>query len=211
MPRPSPLARGEHGRTRAIAEEHRGAAVLPVGDGGELLGTEDEDVLVRLPEAMSPSATPAANTKPGHAAPMSNAAARWAPMNAWRSQAVRGHAAIGRGGGEDDGVEFLGAHAGARQRHAAGLGGEFGERLVGARHAALADAGALDDPLVGGVERLLRSALVTTRPGRRCRGPGRPRSGVRLIRCGRRWPQTRPRCAGSGRPGPTAPPREWRS
>ena len=46
------------------------------------------------------------------------------------------------------------ADAGARQRHAAASAREVGERLVRARDVALADAGALDDPLVGGVERL---------------------------------------------------------
>ena len=129
---------------------------------------------------------------------MSNAAARLAPSSACRSHAVRGHAAVGRGGGDDDGVEVLGAHAGARQRHAAGLGGELGERLVGARHPALADAGALDDPLVGGVERLLRSSLVTIPSGTATPRPRKAAIGARLMRCARRWPRTRRRCAGSG-------------
>ena len=63
-----------------------------------------------------------------------------------------GHGAVGRGGGEDEGVDRRRVDARHLERLAARLDREADG---GAADVALVDAGALDDPLVDGVDRLL--------------------------------------------------------
>ena len=59
---------------------------------------------------------------------------------------------VGAGGGEHDGVDLGGGDAGALSALLAGLAAQHGDGLLGRGDPALPDAGALDDPLVGGVE-----------------------------------------------------------
>ena len=64
----------------------------------------------------------------------------------------RGKPAIGADGAQDDRVDLLGGDAGLGHRAARRGVAETGERLPRPGDAALPDAGALHDPLVGGVE-----------------------------------------------------------
>jgi hypothetical protein len=61
---------------------------------------------------------------------------------------------VGRGRGDDDQVDVGGGLAGVGQGASRGLDGQVAGRLVVARLVALADAGALLDPLVAGVDDL---------------------------------------------------------
>ena len=67
----------------------------------------------------------------------------------------RGEEVVRGGGGHDDDVDVLRGHPGAREHVAAGRRGQVAGRLLGRRQAPLADAGARDDPLVGGVHQAL--------------------------------------------------------
>ena len=55
-------------------------------------------------------------------------------------------------GADDDQLDLIGPQAGLRNRLARGLGGEVGGRDAGVDDVPLADAGALQDPLVGGLD-----------------------------------------------------------
>ena len=63
--------------------------------------------------------------------------------------------AVRRDRGADDQVDVVGAEAGGLQRHARGGGAQAGGALVVGGDAALADAGAVDDPLVRGLDHAL--------------------------------------------------------
>ena len=62
---------------------------------------------------------------------------------------------LGRRGGDDEQVDRVGGEPGVLDRGGAGLDGEGRGRLTVVGDAALADAGALDDPLVARVDALL--------------------------------------------------------
>ena len=82
---------------------------------------------------------------------------------------------LGRRGGDDEEVDGVGREPGVLDRGGAGLDREARGRLAGAGDAAFADAGALDDPLVAGVDAPLEvgvgESLLGERrcPSRRCR------------------------------------------
>ena len=145
---------------------------------------------VRLwPDAISPSATVSAYTNPGQAALTSNAAALLAPSRAWRSQAVDGSSRSGLAVPEDDAVELGGGDAGALHRQLAGLPAQHRDALLRPGDPSLPDPGALDDPLVGGVEHL-GEIVVGDAPAaarRRRRSPSRRR--VEGSCLGRGFPQ----------------------
>lgn len=61
---------------------------------------------------------------------------------------------IGRGGRDDDQIDLGGVHAGVSERSLCRLQGQHRGRLVIGRDMALADAGALHDPLIGRVDAL---------------------------------------------------------
>ena len=94
-----------------------------------------------------------AKTNPGQAAEMSNAAALSAPSRAWRSQAVEGSSRSGVAVARTIASRSCGGEPGPVQRLHAGLAAQHGDRLIRPGDVALPDAGALDDPLVRGIER----------------------------------------------------------
>ena len=70
---------------------------------------------------------------------------------------LHGHGAgrkgiIGRRGGEHDQVDRLRIEVGMGKRRARRMGGHVRRQLAGGGDAPLVNAGALDDPLVGGVD-----------------------------------------------------------
>ena len=104
---------------------------------------------------------------------MSNAAARDAPSSACRSTAVDGQQAIGRRGAEDDQVELAGCTP-ARSIAIRDAAADIDRlRLVRPGDVPLADAGALDDPLVVRVDAHRRELVILEhafgRTPRRCR------------------------------------------
>ncbi len=59
---------------------------------------------------------------------------------------------VGRRGGEHDQVDVGGIEARVGERRARGVQADVGRELAGRRYVALADAGALHDPLVGSID-----------------------------------------------------------
>src|SRR5690606_25919534 len=91
----------------------------------------------------------------------------------------RGERHLGRGGGHHHDVEVGGGEAGPGQRVAGGRDGQGAGRLGGARPPALVDAGALEDPVVRGVE--VGGEVVVGDPplGQRGPQPGDPHAAGR--------------------------------
>ena len=106
--------------------------------------------------AMRPWATTSAYVKPEQAALMSNAPQR-RPSSAATVADVAGTVRSGVVVARIDGVDRRRVEAGHAERQAAGLGRQPGRR---AADVALADAGALDDPLVVRVEAHVGEVLV---------------------------------------------------
>jgi hypothetical protein len=131
----------------AVGEEDGGAAVVPVGDAARVSAPMSR--MRDRPMAMSAVGGDEPYTKPEQAALRSKAPHRQPEL------VLDGEAVAGTGPGrgvvvaQDQQVDSAGSTP-ARSRAAPGLDGEAGG---GAADAALADAGALDDPLVAGVER----------------------------------------------------------
>src|SRR5215210_249806 len=145
------LAAGHHDGAGAVAEQRRGAAVVVVGDARQRLGAAHE----------RDAGTAALDLRGGLVERVDEAGARGVDVD--RAGAlgaeglghVRRHAgrqAVGRDGGDDDQVDLGGGAAGVLEGACARAGGEVGQQLALGEDAALADAGAAHDPLVGGVE-----------------------------------------------------------
>ena len=161
----------EHRRAGAVAEQHAGRAILPVDDGAQLLGADDQR---GLGVARSPSALrrrSGRRASPSTRRETSNAAARVAPSAACRSTAVDGSRRSGVAVPStmtSSSPACTPARSIAMRAAVAAI-----EQLVslGRGDVALVDAGALDDPLVGRVEadrrELVRSCMTrrgTPRP-----------------------------------------------
>ena len=108
---------------------------------------------LKVPARSSASAVASAKTKPEHTACTSNAAPCVMPSPACTDTALAGNVLSGVAVASTirsiDGASMRGVKRGARR-----VDGELGRGLARRRDVALADAGALDDPLVGGVDHL---------------------------------------------------------
>ena len=147
------LAARDDDRAGAVAEEHRGAAVVVVGDARQRLGAADEH----------DARAAALDLRGGLVERVDEAGARGVDVDraralgAERERDVRGDArrhAVRRDRRDDDLVDLGGGAAGVLERQRARARGKLGERLVGRDDPALADAGAAHDPLVARVEAL---------------------------------------------------------
>jgi hypothetical protein len=67
---------------------------------------------------------------------------------------------VGRGGGDDQQIDFVGADAGMLQRGLRGAGSQVGRELAVGSDVALADASALRDPFVGCIEEAAELVVV---------------------------------------------------
>ena len=213
----------DDGRAGAVAEDERRAAVVVVGEVGELLHPDDEDVL----------GAPAAHHVVGDrdAVAVAGAGGRDIERCARRPQPVREDRRCCRrliGVGDrrhDDGAELRGVDAGRRERVAGRGLGHVDDALVGGGDPTLTDARALADPLVGGVDPRHELAVGhdalgpvaahapdagvpgpgagdepagALRPRRRARGGEGREGGVGHVRPPQGWGR-RPRRAGPGR------------
>ena len=137
-----------------VTEQDAGVAVRPVQDLRERLRADYEDVAVdaRLDELAGRRCCvgkPRAGSGKVKGTCLRCAEAVLQDAGRRRDRAVRRHRR------DDDEVESLGFHAGILEGHAGRALCEVRCRLVLARHAALMDARALDDPLVTRVDHLL--------------------------------------------------------
>ena len=143
---PGPVDRLDHDGAGAVADDDGDLAVVHVGDPRQGLGADqqdgarpDGDEAGRGDEAVDEARAGGVEVEGAalHADPVLHAGRRA------RDDAV------GRGGGEHEVVDLLGGPPGLGQR---GHGRLDGQARGGAADVALADAGALDDPGVAGVE-----------------------------------------------------------
>ena len=151
-------------RSRGIAEEHAGAAVLVVDDAGHRICAYDHHLAVRTghdqvgadAEAIEVAAAAGEEVEaPGSLDP-----------EAILHQTRRGgEQHVRRDRSHDDGLDLAGVHASALQGEARRLHRHVRRGLIRSRDVALRDAGALHDPLVVGVDQLLQVG-VGQQPGR---------------------------------------------
>ena len=141
---------------RAVAEEHERRAVLPVEDAREQVAADDERALrepagehpVRLGERVHEAGASGREVVGGRIG-------RTEPVGEDRARRRERH--VGRDGRDDQQVDVLPLDTGLRERIDARRQRDVGQRLILVGHMALADARALADPLVGGVD-VLRQA-----------------------------------------------------
>src|SRR5690606_25414668 len=135
---------------RAVGEDHTGGAVVPVKPVGELLRADHQRVARRA----------AAHRVVGHAQGVAEARAGRVDVEGARGgdAQARGHARRGvgdlvalRAGRHDHQVDVVGAQPAGGQRLPAGGHRHVGDALPRGGDAALGDAHAAADPLVGGV------------------------------------------------------------
>ena len=162
----APVGAGPHDRRSGpVAEQHGRRAVLPVGDRRELLRRHDQHVLrlLRGHEALRDAERvekPRAGRLDVERRRPFRAQDRLEIAGLGGEQPVRG------AGGDDQSVEVERCQTGLAQRLLGRRLPHAGVRLLGARHAPLANARALADPLVRGLEEL-RELVVRHHAGRR--------------------------------------------
>src|SRR5690606_15441490 len=143
---------------RAVAEQDAGVAVLVVEDPAQHLGTDDEHVARRaggdeLRADLHAVEEPAARRRYVEPAGVHRADVRADPARGRRERLVAGHRAA------QYEVDVLAGETGILQRGARGAHADGAARLVGRRNPAFRDAGALDDPLVRGIDHRLEVAV----------------------------------------------------
>ena len=144
------LGRAQHHRAGAVAEQHAGAAIVPVEDTRVHFRTDDE----------RGADLAGADHRVGDAEGIDEAGAGGREIEGEAAGAEGGlnpgggggESLIGGGGGEDDGADIGRGHAGLGEGGLGGLGGHEGAGFMRRGEMALADAGALADPLVGGID-----------------------------------------------------------
>ncbi len=144
---PRPVALLQDDRTRTIAEEDAGVAVVPVDDGGKLFRADDQDGLVeprgdeliRRDERVEEAGAGGRDIEGGSPC---------RPDLVLDVTGGGGEGSIRRAGGDDDQIDRLGIDAaqlhGLERRCCAHVGGEF----VRFGQPSFADAGAAHDPVV---------------------------------------------------------------
>jgi hypothetical protein len=137
----------------AVTEQHAGAAIVPIENAGEGLGADHQrgrgeavlDHAIGHRQAVDEAGTDSLHVEgrsPGHAELSLHS------RRGGRKRLVR------RGRRQDDEVEIGRLHPGMGQRPLRGLERQLRRHLAIGRDMALLDAGALLDPLVGGIHLL---------------------------------------------------------
>ena len=140
-------------RAGAVAEQHAGRAVGPVHQPRHGLGADHQNRL-RLPgldEIVGHRQR--IDEARAHRLHIEGSAARHAQPRL-HARGGGGKGFVRRRRGADDEVEFVNADAGIGERRLGRLQRQIGRHLAIARDVAAADAGALDNPFVGGVDAL---------------------------------------------------------
>ncbi len=155
---PVVLGRAEDDRAGAVAEEDAGGAVLPVEQAGEQLDAHHEDAarLARRDELVRDRD---AVDEPGARRRDVEGRDLLRPELLLHVDGARGHGRVAADRADDDHVEVGDVEPRRLERTAARGGGHVAVHLVIGGDVAPADAGALGDPRVGGVDDLLELAV----------------------------------------------------
>ena len=144
------LAVLQHGGARAVAEEDAGVAILPVHDGGEFLRADHQHGVVRAGHDELLPDLECVNEPGAGRLDVERRRVVCAEFFLHKTGRCReGH--VRRDGGEDDQIDIGGIDLGPLKRALRRVGGHVGGVLVVGGDAALLDAGACGDPLVGRV------------------------------------------------------------
>ena len=134
----------------AVAEEHAGAAVLPVHPAAQLVGADHQGAAHRTTAQVvgggdqgEEEAAAGGREIEGHGVHGAEGG-----LHPWGGA----EEVVGAGGGQQDEIKILGPPAGMGESRGRGGGGQLGEGFLRARHPAGADAGAGADPGVAGVD-----------------------------------------------------------
>ena len=141
----------QHQCPGAVAEQDAGAAIVPVENAREGLGADHQSG-ARLPEPQRIVGGGERKDKPGAHRLDVEGRAPVHPQPRLHLGRGRREGVVRGGGRQNDQIEIAAVHAGAVERLLRRAHREIGGQLSGCGHAALADAGALADPRVGGVE-----------------------------------------------------------
>jgi hypothetical protein len=152
------LGRSEHDRTGAVAEQHAGRAIGVVENARHHVGTDDERVFDRT--GGDELATDGERIGEGRTrgADVEAPGVRGADLVLQQARRAR-EEHVGRDRADDDELDVARRQAGAPDRLEGGLLGQIGGADAGIDDVALADPGALQDPLVGGVDHLLEIVI----------------------------------------------------
>ncbi len=148
-----PLARRglQHHGAGAVAEEDAGAAIGIVEELAHRLGADDQATSGGAARDEAVGDRQGIDEARAHGLDVEGGADRGADLLLHQGGGSRkGH--VGCGGGDDDHVNIGGGLAGRFQRDLGGPGGHVRGRHALVDAIPLADAGALDDPFIGGVD-----------------------------------------------------------
>ena len=141
----------EHDRAGAVAEQDAGGAIGPVEDARIGLRPDHQGTLEAAAAQETVRDREAVDEARAHRLQVEGGAMRDAEPGLDRDRAGRKRVVRG-GGGEHDEIDRLRLDPGGGKRGLRRLEPHVGGDLAGRRDVALADAGALDDPLVAGVD-----------------------------------------------------------
>ena len=156
------FARLEHHRAGAVAEKHAGAAVLEVEDARKDFGTNHERLAGHARADHRIGDRQRVDEARAHGLNVERSAAGDAELLLHQARGRRKHH-VRRAGCDDDQVDARGIDIGGFERAPCRGHREVAAADIGLGEVACANAGALDDPLIGGfdaVDRELRSQSV---------------------------------------------------
>ena len=159
------LLRLQHDGAGAVAEQHAGGAVVPVENAREGFGADHQRALERAGAQEIVGGRQRKDEARAHRLQVEGRAMGDAEGGLHGHRGGR-KSVVGRRGRQHDQVDRLGVDAGIGERGLGRLDRQVGGQLAVGGDMALANAGALHDPFVGGVDRRASSALVRMRCGR---------------------------------------------
>jgi hypothetical protein len=140
----------EHHRSRAVAEQHAGAAVVPIEDARKGLRADHQRALECAGLEQGVDGRKTEHEARAHRLQIEGRAVVDAEPSLNRDRA-RGKGVVGGGGREHNQIDRLRIHVSRRKRGARGCYCHVGRGFALGRDVPLANAGALRDPLVGGI------------------------------------------------------------
>src|SRR5688572_17755012 len=145
------LGRREHHRPGPVAEEHAGAAVVPIEDAREHLRAHHQSLLVHARSDETIGRGKRIDEAGAHRLHVEGSASLDAELRLQLASRAR-EDVIRRRGGHDDEINLLGVHPGGRKRVTACFQGEIARGLRLLRDVPALDAGALADPGIARLE-----------------------------------------------------------
>src|SRR5579885_1259751 len=155
---PRLIHRLQNDRARAVAEQNASAAILPVENARESFRADHECRVERAGAQILVGSRKREDETRAYRLHVERRALLDAEFGLNRDR-CRGESLVGRRGREHDQVDFARVHFGVSQGSARSLQAEMRSELAFGRDMPLANAGALLDPRVAGVDRLRKLVI----------------------------------------------------